>query len=88
MTWTGKRWREGCWKVERGDGVKNRLKIIKPWPLKPETPREKRKKIRKLEHKIDSLLVWRYRCLLLIGLIIVAIEALCIVHSQWLLQTM
>ena len=68
--------------------MKNDLKIIKPWPLKPETPLKKHKEIRDLEHEIDRLLVWRYRCVLALEMIIAAIVAVCVVHSQGLLQTM
>ena len=68
--------------------MKNDLKIIKPWPLKPETPLKKRKEIRDLEHGIDRLLVWRDRCVLALEMIIAAIAAVCVVHSHGLLLTM
>ena len=68
--------------------MKNDLKIIKPWPLKPETPLKKRKEIRDLEHEIDRLLLWRYRCVLALEMVIAALLVLCITHCTGLLQTM
>lgn len=58
--------------------MKNDLKIIKPWPLKPETPLKKRKEIRNLEHEIDRLLVWRWRCVLALEMIAVAALVICL----------
>ena len=68
--------------------MKNRLKIIEPWPLKPDTPWYIRRRIRKLEREIDRCWVWVYRASLALEMIIAAIAAVCVVHSQGLLQTM
>ena len=58
--------------------MKNDLKIIKPWPLKPETPSKKRKEIRDLEHEIDRLLVRRWRCVLALEMIAVSALVICL----------
>ena len=68
--------------------MKNNLKIIEPWPLKPDTPWYIRRRIRKLEHEIDRCWVWIYRCSLALEMVIAAIVAVCVVHSQGLLLTM
>lgn len=68
--------------------MKNNLKIIEPCPLKPDTPWYIRRRIRKLEHEIDRCWVWVYRASLALEMVIAAIVAVCVVHSQGLLQTM
>lgn len=70
--------------LKRDDG----LKIIEPWPLKPDTPWYIRRRIRKLEHEIDRCWVWVYRASLALEMVIAALVVLCITHCTGLLQTM
>lgn len=64
------------------------LKVIEPWPLKPDAPWYIRRRIRKLEHEIDRCWVWVYRASLALEMIIAALVVLCITHCTGLLQTM
>lgn len=60
--------------MKRDDG----LKIIEPWPLKPDTPWWIRRRVRRLEREIDRCWVWIYRCTLAMEILAVAALVICL----------
>lgn len=48
--------------------------------LKPDTPWEKRREIRKLENQTDRYEWWIHAIVIVMMLIVIAIELLCVVH--------
>lgn len=63
-------------------------KYIEPWPLKPDTPWQERRRIRKIEREIDRCWAWIYRISLALEMIVAGLLVLCILHSAGLLQTL
>ena len=63
----------------------NGLKIIEPWPLRPDTPWYIRRRARRLEREIDRCWLWIYRCSLALEILAVAALVICLADcSGWI----